>query len=157
MQKTFDKVVIRVYAIIIDKNRLLLSDEFWYDTPMTKLPGGGLEPGEGILNCLRRELLEELGSEPVKAEHLLTYDKLIASDFANATQVVPVYYVVQLADYSNIDASAFRFDFKRLENGAIRNRWIDLEKLDVEELTFIADREAISLLRRKEGLPDFIK
>jgi len=157
MQKIFDKIVIRVYALIIHENRLLLSDEFWHDTPMTKLPGGGLEPGEGILDCLRRELLEELNIEPAKAEHFLTFDKLVASDFANTTQVVPVYYLVQLADYSKIDTSAHRFDFKRLENGAMRNRWIELDQLDIEELTFVSDREAIALYRKKKGLPGFIK
>ena len=53
---------VRVYGVLLDKaNRLLVSDEFIRGNYFTKLPGGGLEFGEGTRDCLKRELKEELG------------------------------------------------------------------------------------------------
>ena len=47
---------IRVYGIWIDEDdKVLLSDEFFRDTYMTKFPGGGLELGEGTIDGLKRE------------------------------------------------------------------------------------------------------
>lgn len=148
LQKSYNKIIIRVYAIIYNKGQLLLSDEFWYDTPMTKFPGGGLEPGEGIKDCLYRELKEELGVEPIAYEHLLTFDGMLSSDFIPATQVIPIYYRVQLKNYDVLKTSEYRYDFKRFENGAISLRWIDADLLDENELTFPGDREALKLFRK---------
>ncbi len=149
MQKTFEKIVVRVYAIIIHQERILLSDEFWYDTPMTKFPGGGLEPGEGISDCLKREIFEELGVMIVKMDHLYTSDSLIVSDFIPSTQVIPVYYEVKLKDYDQLKVSDYRYDFKPLENGAISLRWMEIELLDESELTFSGDKEAFVILKKK--------
>jgi 8-oxo-dGTP diphosphatase len=152
MQKKIDKIIVRVYALIIHKDRILVSDEFWYDTPMTKFPGGGLEPGEGIKDCLIRELNEELGVIPSKAEHFYTCEQMIASEFIPFTQVIPVYYRVELKDYSLLKVSEYRYDFKQLENGAISLRWIDLSLLDESELTFSGDKEALKVYRKTFAL-----
>ena len=51
---------VRVYGLLIDnKDRLLVSDEFIRGAYITKLPGGGLEIGEGTRDGLAREFLEE--------------------------------------------------------------------------------------------------
>jgi len=52
--------VIRVYGLIINANKeVLISDEYVLKTYMTKFPGGGLEFGEGTIDCLKREFREE--------------------------------------------------------------------------------------------------
>jgi len=155
MQKSYEKLIIRVYAIIVHNDKLLLSDEFWYDTPMTKFPGGGLEPGEGVKDCLVRELIEELGTAPSHIEHLYTCENLISSDFVPSTQVIPIYYTVKLKDYNTLDVSQYRYDFKRLENGAIRLRWIPIELFNVDELTFSGDRDAWKVFKEKFNIPNF--
>ena len=45
---------IRVYGILInDRNELLVSDELIKGLQFTKFPGGGLEWGEGTMDCLK--------------------------------------------------------------------------------------------------------
>ena len=62
---------VRVYGILIDeKNRLLVSDEFIRGEYFTKLPGGGLEFGEGTRDGLQREFLEETGLQVSVGSHL---------------------------------------------------------------------------------------
>ena len=53
---------IRVYGLILNAStEILLSDEFRFNQLMTKFPGGGLEYGEGLVDCLKREIKEETG------------------------------------------------------------------------------------------------
>jgi hypothetical protein len=48
---------VRVYGLLFDeKNRLLVSDEFIRGNYFTKLPGGGLEFGEGTRDCLKERI-----------------------------------------------------------------------------------------------------
>ena len=56
-----DKINIRVYAIYLnEKNELMALDEGYAGEKLIKLPGGGLEFGEGTIECLHREFAEEL-------------------------------------------------------------------------------------------------
>jgi len=51
---------VRVYGLLINEhNEVLISDEQEYGMRFTKFPGGGLEPGEGLIDGLKREFLEE--------------------------------------------------------------------------------------------------
>ena len=51
---------VRVYAICIQNKKLLVIKEPFVGKMVTKLPGGGLELGEGPAECLVREFKEEL-------------------------------------------------------------------------------------------------
>lgn len=58
------RFTIRVYGIILNENEeVLLSDESYMGHRFTKFPGGGLEYGEGTIDCLKREMREETGCE----------------------------------------------------------------------------------------------
>jgi len=41
---------------------------------MTKFPGGGLQFGEGTIDCIKREFREELGCEIGVLKHFYTTD-----------------------------------------------------------------------------------
>jgi ADP-ribose pyrophosphatase len=87
---------IRVYGIWIDEQKqILLSDEKIGDFYFTKFPGGGLEYGEGILDCLHREWEEELGCNIMIQSHYYTTEFFQASAFHKKTQVISVYYLVE--------------------------------------------------------------
>ena len=57
---TLKRFNIRVYGLLLDQGRVLVSDEFIRGQRVTKFPGGGLELGEGTKDCLIRELREEM-------------------------------------------------------------------------------------------------
>ena len=80
---------VRVYGLLLDpQNRLLVSDEFIRGDYFTKLPGGGLEIGEGTRECLAREFVEETGLAVTVGEHLYTTDFFQISAFNNKDQIM---------------------------------------------------------------------
>ena len=61
--KEVDRFNIRVYGLLFHGGSVLVSDEMVQGRRITKFPGGGMMPGEGTLDCLRREIREETGLE----------------------------------------------------------------------------------------------
>jgi len=57
------KIIIKVRAIILHEGKLL-AVRHPHDTTFVALPGGHLEWGEDIKECLSREIIEELGVKP---------------------------------------------------------------------------------------------
>ena len=64
---------IRVYGILInEKKQVLVSDEYIRGGYYTKFCGGGLEKGEGTIDCLKREFMEEMSLIVDVTGHLYT-------------------------------------------------------------------------------------
>ncbi len=62
-----------IVAVPVDEdNNVLLVRQYRYpvDSYLLEAPAGGVEPGEDILDCVRRELQEEIGYEPRTIERL---------------------------------------------------------------------------------------
>lgn len=88
-------VTIRVYGVYInEQQQVLVSDELIKGDLYTKFPGGGLEVGEGLKDCLVREFKEEMSRDIVVKEHLYTTDFYVESAFAAGVQVVSIYYTI---------------------------------------------------------------
>jgi len=90
--------VIRIYGIIMnEQNEVLLTDEYQLDMKMTKFPGGGLEYGEGTVDCLRREFREECnGQEIENIRHYYTTDFFQQALFFEDHQLISIYYRAEL-------------------------------------------------------------
>ena len=86
---------LRAYAIIMKDDKILLADETINDFSFTKFPGGGVELGEGLMDALKRELMEEGNIEVVKADHLYTTGFFQPSAFHPEDQIISVYYRVE--------------------------------------------------------------
>lgn len=137
---------IRVYGILMNsKKEILLSDERRFGKEFTKFPGGGLEEGEGIKDCLIREFQEELNLEIEVNELIYLTDFYQKSAFHFEDQIISIYYAVS-TEYENvINAKETPFDF---EDGAIEsNRWINLETLNDIDLTFPIDKLVLGMLK----------
>ena len=90
MEKRFN---IRVYGIWLHNNQLLINEEIIKGRKIIKFPGGGLDWGEGTIDCLKREWKEELGLDITVADHFYTTDFFQPSAFDNS-QVISIYYLV---------------------------------------------------------------
>ena len=60
---THETFKIRCRAIILNEGSLLIV-KHRPESDYYALPGGHLEPGESVVECMRREIIEELGVEP---------------------------------------------------------------------------------------------
>ena len=148
---------IRVYILLLDesKTRVLLSDEIIGGKYFTKFPGGGLEYGEGIIDCLHREALEELEQEVEVIRHFYTTEFLQISQFIPGDQIVNFYYECCLP--KNTDGRrlpSFRvtnkkFDFVEMKEREESFRWQTFKKLNKEEMSFPIDREVVSRLKKE--------
>jgi ADP-ribose pyrophosphatase YjhB (NUDIX family) len=143
---------VRVYGILIDPEKgLLVSDEFIRGNYITKLPGGGLEIGEGTRDGLAREFMEEAGIEVHVGDHFYTTDFFQISAFNNKDQIISIYYLVDTADSSVIQTKAKAFDFLPEQvadkNGTAEHlRWIPLSTVSEDAMTLPIDKVAIKML-----------
>ena len=145
---------VRVYGILIDeKNRLLVSDEFIRGEYFTKLPGGGLEFGEGTRDGLQREFLEETGLQVSVGTHLYTTDFFQISAFNKKDQIISIYYKVHSNECSKIKTSEKTFDFQPEQiNDNTKTaecfRWVSLESLTEDTMSLPIDKVAIQILKQ---------
>ncbi len=140
---------VRVYGLLInDKEQILLSDEEHEGFYITKFPGGGLEYGEGLIDCLKREFLEECNMEIDAPEHLYTTDFFEKSAF-NESQIISVYYLVKPASDLDVRISDLPFDFDKGDKVRQAFRWKNLSELDPYDVTFLTEKKAIEALKKK--------
>ena len=146
---------VRVYGILLDEqNRLLVSDEFVRGDYFTKLPGGGLEFGEGTRDGLEREFIEETGLKVTIGEHLYTTDFFQLSAFNKKDQIISIYYIVHSNACGSIKTSEKPFDFMPNQTDdttktAESFRWVDFENLNEGTMSLPIDKVAIQLLKQK--------
>lgn len=144
------KYSIRVYMLILNQRmEILLSDEYLLDIKMVKFPGGGMEYGEGPVDCLRREAREEFGQEITNIRHFYTTDYYQKALFFNDHQLLSIYYLADLTEELKVRVSDKAFDFPELTNGAQSFRWVSLTRIKEEDLNFPIDRKVLGLLKRE--------
>lgn len=137
---------VRVYGVYIQNARILLSDEFRFGKKMTKLPGGGLEFGEGIEEALKREWMEELQTRIEVKEILYVNPFLQISSFNPSHQVICMYYKVNLLHELQVPISNRPFDFEINGEDQQSFRWKKLEELQISDFTFPIDQSLVPIL-----------
>lgn len=143
---------IRVYGVLInDKKQVLVSDERIYNNNLevTKFPGGGLELGEGTIDCIKRECREEIDIEVEVLEHLYTTDFFQQSAFNDADQLISIYYIIKPVK---------PLDFPVNNSGPVYPekvseifRFIDWEFFNENVMTLPVDKIAAKILKERFG------
>ncbi len=134
MEKRFN---VRVYGIWIQDGQLLVNEEIYGARTIIKLPGGGLDWGEGLRECLTREWKEELELDIVVGDHFYTTDFFQASAFDNS-QVISIYYKVA-ADAAD-----------QIKNTMPNERayWVNLSDVNEDTFTLAIDKVVGGMLRQ---------
>ncbi|MFL9832845.1 NUDIX domain-containing protein [Chryseobacterium terrae] len=91
-----DNINVRVYACVVKDKKVLTLFEEYAGEPLMKFPGGGLEYGEGLTDCLKREFEEELNVNIEIVEHLYTQEDFLVSRFKENEQLLTIYYMVTI-------------------------------------------------------------
>ena len=142
--------VIRVYGLIINgNNEVLLTDEYQLDTRMTKFPGGGMKFGEGPVDCVKREALEEFGQEIEIIDHFYTTDYFQKALFFKEHQLISIYYIIKFKEKINFKISEKAFDFPEMKNGMQSFRWKAIEDLTEADVSFPVDKKVVGMLKEK--------
>lgn len=147
---------IRVYGILINENKdILVSDELIKGSYYTKFCGGGLEQGEGTMNCLKREFMEEMELEVEIVSHLYTTDFYQKSLFNPNHQLISIYYLVQPLEEikAPIKNKPFDFDEAQMIKHSLTNqvesfRFIKWEDFSAESVTLPIDKIAAKMVKQ---------
>lgn len=139
---------VRVYGILMNDNSVLVSDEFVKGHRITKFPGGGLEFGEGTLECVVREFKEEMDLEIEVIDHFYTTDFFVASAFNPSSQVISIYYTVKAKHPLTVKISEKEFDFDEIKDGSQAFRWLALASINETNFTFAIDKKIAQLLKQ---------
>ncbi|GAB2814458.1 NUDIX hydrolase [Ferruginibacter profundus] len=146
---------IRVYGILInDRKQVLVSDELIRGMYITKLPGGGLEFGEGTRDCLKREFMEEMQLNVAVGDHIYTTDFYQMSAFDNKKQIISIYYFAKALEEIKAPLRDTPFDFDEQQMRVYKEtgetetfRFVDWEDFSEASVTLPIDKIVATLIK----------
>ncbi len=148
---------IRVYGILInDQQQVLVSDEWVRGMKITKFCGGGLEEGEGTIDCLKREFMEEMNLQVEITAHLYTTDFYQQSAFNASHQIISIYYTVKALEEIKVPLRKTPFDFDEAQLLNYANtgetetfRFIDWEIFNEEIVSLPIDKIVARMVKEQ--------
>ena len=145
---------IRVYGLYVVEGKLLVTDEIRFGIQMTKLPGGGLQFGEGLAGALIREWQEELNVTVEVGDVFYVNPFLQISAFNSMDEVMGLYFWVKPIEPLNVVFKEKPMDFPHEGDDQQVFRWVNIEDLKPEDFTFPVDQSLVAPLRKHFGLTE---
>lgn len=144
------KFTVRVYGLLMnEKQEILLSDEFRFGRFFTKFPGGGVEHGEGLIEALKREFMEEMGIQIEVNALFYVNDFVQFSAFKSDEQLLSFYFWVTTSEREKIPLSAYTIPFTEETE---KQRWVPLQSISPDFFTFPIDQLVAKKLGEEESL-----
>ena len=140
MNRKIKSFNLRVYALIIERDSILVSRELIGGKYLYKFPGGGLQYGEGLIEGLQRESMEEMNQNLKNIKHFYTTDFFQQSQFDSKDQLIAIYYKAKLTSKINNKLKAPKKDFPVFE-------WKKITDFSDKELHFPTDKFVFNLLK----------
>ena len=143
MKIKVDNFNIRVYALIQNGRKILLSHELINNKRVQKFPGGGVEYGEGIVEALQREAMEEMNLTLKEIKHFYTTHFFQQSSFNKNDQLISIYYTAKLS--KNIFGN-------KLTKDPSKNYpvfcWHNINEISDNDFHFPIDKYVYSILKK---------
>ncbi len=133
---------VRIYALLEHKGKVLVIHEPFQGKLIYKFPGGGLEFGEGTIDCLKREFKEELNLDVIIGSHFYTQDFFTVNAFDSTEQILLIYYKATVTDEALKQLKVMDEDIEEL-------CWISPENLNSEMFTLDADKLVVELYKKE--------
>ena len=140
MNRKIKSFNLRVYALIIERDSILVSREQIGGKYLYKFPGGGLQYGEGLIEGLQRESMEEMNQNLKNIKHFYTTDFFQQSQFDSKDQLIAIYYKAKLTSKINNKLKVPIKDFPVFE-------WKKITDFSDKELHFPTDKFVFNLLK----------
>ena len=140
MNRKIKSFNLRVYALIIERDSILVSRELIGGKYLYKFPGGGLQYGEGLIEGLQRESMEEMNQNLKNIKHFYTTDFFQQSQFDSKDQLIAIYYKANLTSKINNKLKVPIKDFPVFE-------WKKITDFSDKELHFPTDKFVFNLLK----------
>src|SRR5690606_17523171 len=140
MSKPFN---VRVYGLMVHNRKILIIREPFAGTVIDKFPGGGLEYGEGLIDCLKREFKEELNLEIEIESHFYTQDFFLKSRFDESEQILMIYYKVKTEKIAELEI---------LDPDIQALIWVNLDEISTDDLTLPTDKLVVEMLLYQQGI-----
>ena len=140
MNRKIKSFNLRVYALIIERDSILVSRELIDGKYLYKFPGGGLQYGEGLIEGLQRESMEEMNQNLKNIKHFYTTDFFQQSQFDSKDQLIAIYYKAKLTLKINNKLKVPIKDFPVFE-------WKKITDFSDKELHFPTDKFVFNLLK----------
>ena len=140
MNRKIKSFNLRVYALIIERDSILVSRELIGGKYLYKFPGGGLQYGEGLIEGLQRESMEEMSQNLKNIKHFYTTDFFQQSQFDSKDQLIAIYYKAKLTLKINNKLKVPIKDFPVFE-------WKKITDFSDKELHFPIDKFVFNLLK----------
>jgi ADP-ribose pyrophosphatase YjhB (NUDIX family) len=140
MNRKIKSFNLRVYALIIERDSILVSRELIDGKYLYKFPGGGLQYGEGLIEGLQRESMEEMNQNLKNIKHFYTTDFFQQSQFDSKDQLIAIYYKAKLTSKINNRLKVPIKDFPVFE-------WKKITDFSDKELHFPTDKFVFNLLK----------